>query len=84
MWFMDEKLMKKEKYEIDSKYRIVDEFKMDSIQFWITNKGNLNTSEKKDTADNFCNGWQIDNVEIFDDMPFALDPPSGLSATEIN
>jgi hypothetical protein len=79
MWLMDDKLMTKDRYEPDGKYKIVDGFKMDSIQFWITNRGNLNNSEESNIPDNYCNGWQIDDVQIWSNMPANPLPPKVIS-----
>ncbi len=79
MWLMDDKLMKKAKYEPDAKYKIVDGFKMDSIQFWITKTGFLNSSEEAGQPDNYCNGWQIDDVQVWSDMPANPLPPKVLA-----
>jgi hypothetical protein len=74
MWWIDDELMKKERYESSSKYKIFNDFKMDSIQFWITKKGELDASENVEDG-NYCNGWQIDDVQIWSGLPHRPKPP---------
>lgn len=75
MWWIDDQLMKKERYELNSKYKVSNEFTMDSIQFWITKHADLGKSEDTGESGNYCNGWQIDDVQVWDDLPARPLPP---------
>jgi hypothetical protein len=70
-WWIDGKLMRKDDVEPDGKFKISNTFIMDSLQFWITRDSAVDSSKEIDPNDtsNFCNGWQIDDVEIWDDIP---------------
>jgi hypothetical protein len=73
-WWMDGSLMQSNQYEPDSKYRhrIVNEYVMDSIQFWWSNQTVVENSENipnNVASKNYCNGWQIDDFQVWDDRP---------------
>jgi hypothetical protein len=77
-WWIDGNLMRKDEVEPDGKFKISNDFIMDSFQFWITRDTAVDTSKEIDPKDtsNFCNGWQIDDVQIWDDIPSKPKPPT--------
>lgn len=77
MWWMDNKLMKADRFEPDGKNRIYDGFILDSIQFWHSFKDDIDGSIESPQP-GLCNGWQLDNVEVWDDIPNAPLPPTPL------
>lgn len=74
-WWIDDALLKADRFEADGKNLIVSEFVMDSIQFWHTASSGINLSETVE-AGQHCNGWQIDDVQVWDDVPTRPRPPT--------
>jgi hypothetical protein len=76
-WWIDGNMMRKDELEPDGKFKISNDFIMDSFQFWITKDEALDLSTEIDPKDtsNFCNGWQLDDVQIWDDIPSRPKPP---------
>lgn len=73
MWWIDNGLMKADRFEPDGKNKIFSDFVMDSIQFWHSYSGN--TDDSIPVAGGTCNGWQIDDVQVWDDIPNRPNPP---------
>lgn len=78
MWWVDEKLMKADRFDPNGKNKISNEFVMDSIQFWHSFKDDMDASVESPEP-GVCNGWQIDNIEIWDDIPNQPLPPKPLN-----
>ncbi|MAN51399.1 MULTISPECIES: hypothetical protein [unclassified Marinimicrobium] len=74
MWWIDDKLMQSDRFEADGKHRIFDGFTLDSIQFWHSFWKNTSESIEAEGA-GVCNGWQIDDIQIWDDIPARPLPP---------
>jgi hypothetical protein len=77
-WWIDDSLVKADKYEPDGRSLIENSFIMDSIQFWHSVNSGTNLSENVagNVAQNqFCNGWQIDDIQVWDDVPSKPKPP---------
>ncbi len=66
-WFVDDHVMKKETFEPDGRNRIFQDFILDGIQFWHMSDGGINQSTP--IAGGYCNGWQLDNIEVWDGLP---------------
>lgn len=80
MWWIDDKLMKAEKYEQDGKMKISNDFILDSIQFWHSKGTEMDKSTDPDPNDtDYCNGWQIDDFQVWDDVPNHPLPPKPIS-----
>lgn len=77
MWWIDDKLMKADRFAPNGKNKIYNGFVLDSIQFWHSFSGDIDASEELPEP-GVCNGWQIDNVQIWNDIPAAPLPPTPL------
>ncbi len=74
-WWMDDQLMTRDIFENGSgDYRISDDFVMDGIQFWHTATGNLGLSTSVGAPDQYLNGWQIDDLQVWDGIPPVPEP----------
>lgn len=73
MWWIDDHLMQADKYEKDGKNKIYNGFTMDSIQFWHSFSGN--TDDSIPVNGGSCNGWQIDDFQVWDGIPNKPKPP---------
>jgi hypothetical protein len=78
MWWVDNKLMKADRFEPDGKNKIYNNFTLDSIQFWHSFKGDMDASVESPEP-GVCNGWQIDNIEVWDGLPDEPLPPTPLT-----
>lgn len=74
MWWIDDSLMQADRFELDGKHSIYSGFILDSIQFWHSFTGNTDDSTPVDGG--ICNGWQIDDVSIWNDIPEKPVPPT--------
>lgn len=77
-WWIDDKLMKSDRFDPDGKNKIYNGFILDSIQFWHSFKDDLSQSIESN-APGHCNGWQIDNIEVWDGLPTRPLPPKPLN-----
>lgn len=76
MWWIDDHLMMSDNYEPDGKHKIYNDFVMDSIQFWHIKMTDISDSENIGTNKGICNGWQIDDVQVWDGIPSKPMPPT--------
>lgn len=76
-WWIDGKIMKASRFESNSgHHKINKDFIMDSIQFWHAADSEMNESRNvANDGKNFCNGWQIDDFQIWSDHPSKPLPP---------
>lgn len=70
MWWIDGKLMRADRFDLEGKHVISNDFILDSIQFWHTK------ADAVDKTEGACNGWQIDDFQVWDDAPLKPMPPS--------
>lgn len=76
MWWIDDKLMKADRYEPDGRMKISNDFILDSIQFWHSKNTEMDKSIDPDLKDtDYCNGWQIDDFQVWDDISNQPLPP---------
>lgn len=68
-WWMNDNLMTSSRFGTNGRQKIYDGFVLDSIQFWHTKQTAVNLTEGA------CNGWQIDDVQVWDDVPNRPRPP---------
>jgi hypothetical protein len=69
-WWIDDVVMSGDRFGSKGRQKIYDGFVMDSIQFWHTKAGAVNLTQGA------CNGWQIDDVQVWDGVPNRPRPPS--------
>lgn len=69
MWWIDGKLMRSDRFDLEGKHVIVNDFILDSVQFWHTK------AEAMDKTEGACNGWQIDDFQVWDNTPLKPMPP---------
>lgn len=80
MWWIDDKLMKADKYEVDGKMKIYNGFVLDSIQFWHSKNTEMDKSiDPNPNDDQYCNGWQVDDFQVWDDISNQPLPPTPLA-----
>lgn len=76
-WWIDGVLMASSHSDREGKVRVRDDYVFDSIGFWHTKQSLINKSEAVDEG-NYCNGWQIDDLQVWDDIPVRPQPPHSL------
>lgn len=77
MWWIDDELMKSDRFDAEGKHRVYDEFVLDSIQFWHSSSRDTSDSKEMD-GPGICNGWQIDDVQVWDGIPPRPLPPRSM------
>lgn len=77
IWWINDKVMKADRFEADGKNRIYNGFTLDSIQFWHASSKDVLASSNINGAGE-CNGWQIDDFQVWDDIPARPSPPASM------
>jgi|GEM_PF-6573547 len=77
-WWMDNVLMTNSAYTADGRFSISPEFVLNYIQFFYSKQEYIDISKEAGVAGNYCNGWQIDDVQVWDDVPNNPLPPTPL------
>jgi len=78
-WWMDDVLMNDKNYTPDGRFSISPEFVLNYIQFFYNKQEYVDLSTEAGVPGNYCNGWQIDNVQVWDDVPSNPLPPTPIT-----
>lgn len=74
-WWIDDILMRADSMAAGGKFEISKDYIIDTIGFWHTAQGIIDKSTSTGTG-NHCNGWQIDSLQVWDDVPARPLPPN--------
>lgn len=75
-FWIDGYLVKGTNCLFDGRIPFAPNYHLDQINFWYTKQELLDTSTNRT---GYCNGWQIDDIEIWDGLPDRPNPPQNLT-----
>lgn len=75
-FWIDGHLVKGTNSFFDGAINFPPDYHLDQINFWYTAQELLSTSTNRT---GYCNGWQIDDIEVWDGYPNAPSPPTNLT-----
>lgn len=75
MLWINDFLMNNTTYEPDGRFNINNDFIMDSIQFWHIKQTDISDSTRIPNSEDVCNGWQVDDIQVWSDKPSRPMPP---------
>lgn len=76
-WWIDDNPMTSQSAGLDNEILLVDNYSFDTLGFWHTKQSLIDESKTLSEGDN-CNGWQIDEVQVWDGIPSRPLPPKDL------
>lgn len=67
-WWIDRDEMKAA-FNDSEYFQISSDFRPDSIQFFYSSENSLDQSQNIGEDNQYCNGWQLDDIQIWDKLP---------------